>query len=91
MRTYAASLGEHSIRVNTVHPTGVETPMVMNPFFPDYIAGNVKTAERVGNTLPVSMVQPIDISHAVLYLVSDDGRYVTGAQIPVDAGLSYAS
>jgi SDR family mycofactocin-dependent oxidoreductase len=91
MRTYAAALGEHGIRVNSVHPTGVETPMVMNDFFAEYIASNPKTAERVVNTLPVAMVQAIDISRAILYLVSEDGRYVTGIQLPVDAGLSFAS
>jgi NAD(P)-dependent dehydrogenase (short-subunit alcohol dehydrogenase family) len=91
MRTYAAALGEHHIRVNTVHPTGVATPMVLNDFFPQYIVTNKKTAERVVNTIPVDMVEPIDISRAVLYLVSESGRYVTGVQLPVDAGLSYAS
>lgn len=90
MRTYAASLGEHGIRVNTVHPTGVATPMILNDFFPEYIVTNKKTAERVMNTLPVEMVEAIDISRAVLYLVSESGRYVTGIQLPVDAGVSYA-
>lgn len=90
MRTYAASLAEYRIRVNTVHPTGVSTPMVINDFFPDYIRSNSKTARRAVNALPVPLVEPIDISRAVLYLVAESGRYVTGVQLPVDAGLSYA-
>jgi SDR family mycofactocin-dependent oxidoreductase len=91
MRTYAAMLGEHSIRVNTIHPTGVNTPMVVNDFFPEYITGNQKTAARYTNTLPVEMIEPIDVSNAVLFLASDDGRYITGIQLPVDAGITYAS
>ncbi|GAB2483221.1 mycofactocin-coupled SDR family oxidoreductase [Jatrophihabitans fulvus] len=91
MRAYAASLGEHGIRVNTVHPTGVNTPMVANEFFGAYIESNPRTAAAFVNTLPVQMIEPIDISRAVLYLVSDDGRYVTGVQLPVDAGITYAS
>jgi (+)-trans-carveol dehydrogenase len=91
MRTYAATLGEHRIRVNTVHPTGCNTPMVANEFFGEYIASNPKTSAAFVNTLPVQMIEPIDISRAVLYLVSDDGRYVTGVQLPVDAGITYAS
>jgi SDR family mycofactocin-dependent oxidoreductase len=90
MRTYAASLGEHGIRVNSVHPTGVSTPMVLNDFFPEYILSNTKTAKRAVNALPVQLIEPIDISRAVLYLVAESGRYVTGVQLPVDAGVSYA-
>lgn len=91
MRAYAGTLGEHGIRVNTVHPTGVNTPMVVNEFMDKYMESNRKTAERFVNTLPVHLIEPIDVSHAVLYLVSDDARYVTGIQLPVDAGVTYAS
>jgi SDR family mycofactocin-dependent oxidoreductase len=91
MRSYAAGLAEWNIRVNTIHPTGVNTPMVVNEFFGEYIRTNPKTAARVVNTLPVEMVEPSDISEAVLYLVCDSGRYVTGVCLPVDAGLVYAS
>ncbi|MFD9668702.1 mycofactocin-coupled SDR family oxidoreductase [Rhodococcus sp. NPDC059968] len=90
-RAYAAGLAEHSIRVNTVHPTGCDTPMVNNDFFPAYMEGNMKTAMAFQNTLPVQMVDPIDISRAILYLVGESGRYVTGIQLPVDAGITYAS
>jgi SDR family mycofactocin-dependent oxidoreductase len=92
MRSYAAGLAEWNIRVNSIHPTGVNTPMVVNEFFGEYFEkSNPKTGARVINTLPVQMVEPIDISEAVLYLVSDAGRYVTGVCLPVDAGLVYAS
>lgn len=90
-RAYAAGLAEHSIRVNTVHPTGCDTPMVVNDFFPAYMQENVKTAGAFQNTLPVQMVDPIDVSRAVLYLVGESGRYITGIQLPVDAGITYAS
>ena len=91
MRSYANNLASHRIRVNTVHPTGCETPMVVNDFFPAYMQENVKTAHAFQNTLPVQMVDPIDVSRAVLYLVGESGRYVTGIALPVDAGISYAS
>jgi NAD(P)-dependent dehydrogenase (short-subunit alcohol dehydrogenase family) len=91
MRSYAAGLAEWKIRVNSIHPTGVNTPMVVNDFFGGYIQTNPKTAARVVNTLPIEMVEPSDISEAVLYLVCDSGRYVTGVCLPVDAGLVYAS
>jgi SDR family mycofactocin-dependent oxidoreductase len=90
-RAYAAGLAEHSIRVNTVHPTGCDTPMVVNDFFAAYMQENVKTAQAFQNTLPVQMVDPIDVSRAVLYLVGESGRYITGIQLPVDAGITYAS
>lgn len=92
MRSYAAGLAEWNIRVNCVHPTGVNTPMVVNDFFGQYMEkANPKTAERVVNTLPVEVVEAEDVSNAVLYLVTDDSRYVTGSSLPVDAGLVYAS
>jgi NAD(P)-dependent dehydrogenase (short-subunit alcohol dehydrogenase family) len=86
MKAYANFLAPHSIRVNTIHPTGVATPMVMNEFFPAFMEANPSIATRALNALPVPMVEPIDISRAVLYLVSEDGRYVTGTTFKVDAG-----
>lgn len=86
MRTLANELAPHSIRVNTVHPTGVNTPMIVN----DYMAQ--KLAEPGGsvnlqNALPVEMVEAVDISNAILWLASDEARYVTGVSLPVDAGM----
>jgi SDR family mycofactocin-dependent oxidoreductase len=88
MKAYAGALGEHSIRVNSLHPCGVNTPMVVNDFFPQWIQAHPKTATALVNALPVEMVEPIDVSNAVLYLVSDAGRFVTGLEMTVDAGLT---
>ena len=90
-RSYAAGLAEHHIRVNTVHPTGCDTPMVVNDLFPAYLGEHTKMAEAFQNVLPVQMIDPIDVSRAILYLVGESGRYVTGIQLPVDAGITYAS
>jgi len=86
-RTMANELAIHKIRVNTVHPTGVDTPMGTG------LAGLEPLINRdpnLGpiymNTLPVEIVDPRDISNAVLFLASDEARYVTGLEFTVDAG-----
>ena len=86
MRAYANMLGPHSIRCNTVHPTAVNTPMVVNPEFEEFVRENPAFAEASHNSLPVHMVEPLDISNTVLHLCSDAGRYITGSAVPVDAG-----
>ncbi|WP_330257665.1 mycofactocin-coupled SDR family oxidoreductase [Nocardia sp. NBC_00565] len=94
MRTFAVELGQHSIRVNSVHPTHVNTPMLLNEgtfklFRPDLENPGPKDLEpicQMFHTLPVPWVEPIDISNAVLYLASDESRYVTGVPLPIDAG-----
>lgn len=88
MRAFATSLAQHRIRVNTVHPTGVNTPMVVNEFMQQWLAEEPSAAGALTNLLPVDMVEPVDISNAILFLVSDDGRYVTGITLPVDAGFT---
>jgi SDR family mycofactocin-dependent oxidoreductase len=88
MRTFAHWLAPHSIRVNTVHPTGVNTPMVVNPQLEKWMAENPEKGDALANLLPVEMVEAVDISNAILYLVSDAGRYVSGVTLPVDAGFS---
>jgi SDR family mycofactocin-dependent oxidoreductase len=96
MKTLANELAPHMIRVNSVHPTSVDTMMIHNEqtyglFRPDKPASEV-TREDVGetflalNALPIEWVEPVDISNAILFLVSDDARYITGVQLPVDAG-----
>jgi SDR family mycofactocin-dependent oxidoreductase len=85
MRAYANRLAPHGIRVNTVHPTGVATPMVINPAMQEYLQA-IGTSTGGGNALPVSMIEPIDVSNAIAWLVSDAARYVTGTTVPVDAG-----
>jgi NAD(P)-dependent dehydrogenase (short-subunit alcohol dehydrogenase family) len=86
MRAYANVLGPHSIRVNTVHPTGVNTPMVANPEFMSLAQEVPEFMEAMRNILPVPMIQPEDVSNAILYLCSEAGRYITGTTMPVDAG-----
>lgn len=94
MRTLALELGPHSIRVNTVHPTNVETPMLTNEatfrlFRPDLEHPSredfFESAAQM-HALPVPWVQPEDISNALLFLASDEARYITGVTLPVDAG-----
>jgi len=85
MRTLAIELAPHSIRVNTVHPTGVNTPMVVNDYMAQFLSDDFAAANMM-NLLPVEMVEAVDISNAVLWLASDEARYVTGTCLPVDAG-----
>ncbi|UNB54524.1 mycofactocin-coupled SDR family oxidoreductase [Mycolicibacterium sp. YH-1] len=88
MRTFANWLAPHSIRVNSIHPTGVNTPMVVNPVLQKYLDDNPALGGALQNLLPVPMIEPIDVSNAVAWLVSDDARYVTGVTLPVDAGFA---
>lgn len=86
MRSYANYLAPYSIRVNTVHPTGVNTPMVVNDAMQEFLQSDPAMSQAMANALPVPMIEAVDISNAILYLVSDAGRYVTGVTLPVDAG-----
>lgn len=94
MRTLAVELAPHRIRVNSVHPTQVNTPMLMHegtyrlfrPDLEDPTQDDMAPISQLMNTLPVPWVEPVDISNAVLFLVSDEGRYVTGVPLPIDAG-----
>ena len=86
-RTMANELAKHRIRVNTVHPTGVNTPMVAGLGGLDPIINKEPELGPIFmNTYPVEMVDPRDISNAVLWLASDEARYVTGLELTVDAG-----
>jgi len=89
MRVYANILAAHSIRVNSVHPAGVKTPMIDNEFTRSWLEGVAQESQGgpdMGNALPVEMLDPEDIANAVFWLVSDAARYVTGVTLPVDAG-----
>lgn len=94
MRSFAVELGQHMIRVNSVHPTHVNTPMVMNEsnyrlFRPDLDnpgPDDIAPICQAFHTLPIPWVEPEDISNAVLFLASDESRYVTGITLSVDAG-----
>ena len=88
MRTLAVELAPHMIRVNTVHPTGVNTPMVVNEQVQELFAADPSAGAAMANLLPVEQVEPFDISNAILWLVSDEARYVTGVTLPVDAGFT---
>jgi (+)-trans-carveol dehydrogenase len=94
MRTFAVELGQHMIRVNSVHPTHVNTPMVMNqgaykmvrPDLENPGPDDVASFFQMFHTLPIPWVEPEDISNAVLFLASDESRYITGVTLPIDAG-----
>src|SRR4051795_4082092 len=96
MRTFATWLAPHGIRVNCVNPSGVATPMVLNPAVEALFGGGagtaadsepVKPAADVANLLDVTLVDPEDVSAAVAFLASDEARYITGVALPVDAGM----
>ena len=89
MRVYANLLAKQSIRVNSIHPTGVETPMINNEFTRGWLAAMAAgsdSAGGMGNALPVEVLQADDIANAVAWLVSDQACYITGVTLPVDAG-----
>jgi len=87
MRVYANLFAPHNIRVNSVHPAGVDTPMINNDATRQWLGSIAeKTPQEMGNALPVQVLQPEDIANAVAWLVSDEARYVTGVALPVDAG-----
>jgi NAD(P)-dependent dehydrogenase (short-subunit alcohol dehydrogenase family) len=85
MRNFAMALGAHKIRVNTVHPMAVRTPMIEN----EYFRGNISDAPPgwMANVMGVGAIEPQDVSEAVTWLLSDAARYVTGTALAVDSGL----
>jgi SDR family mycofactocin-dependent oxidoreductase len=89
MRVYANQLAQYSIRVNSVHPAGVDTPMINNEFTRQWLTRLVAESDSppdMGNALPVQILAPEDVANAVAWLVSDQARYITGITLPVDAG-----
>jgi (+)-trans-carveol dehydrogenase len=94
MRSLAVELAPHFIRVNCVHPTNVPTSMLLHDemlklFRPDIAEPTVEDAHKGFqrmHLLPIPWVEPIDISNAVLFLASDESRYITSVSLPVDAG-----
>lgn len=94
MRSFAVELGQFSIRVNSVHPTHVGTDMLLNEstyrsFRPDLEnpgPDDIKPICQMFHMMPIPWVEAVDISNAVLFLASDDARYVTGVTLPIDAG-----
>jgi SDR family mycofactocin-dependent oxidoreductase len=94
VKTLACELAPHSIRVNAICPTAVDTPMIANEalrklFRPDLAdpgREDVKAGFAAMNLLPVPWVEPADVSNAIIWLASDAARYITGVTLPVDAG-----
>ncbi|OMB94542.1 mycofactocin-coupled SDR family oxidoreductase [Mycobacterium colombiense] len=94
-RTLANELGPRRIRVNTVHPGAVGTKMVLNeatfrrlrPDLDNPTADDVAEVLAARHLLPVPWIEPVDVSNVVVFLASDQARYITGTQIVVDAGL----
>jgi SDR family mycofactocin-dependent oxidoreductase len=88
MRGYAKILGPHRIRVNTVHPMGVSTPMIVNDEFAKFHAEHADVVEVSPRLLPITLLEAQDVTDAVLWLVSDEARAITGITLPVDCGVT---
>lgn len=94
MRAMALELGPDMIRVNSIHPTQVNTPMLMNDYVYKLFAPDVENPKvddirepsSAMHTMPVPWVEPVDISNAIVFLASEEGRYITGVPLPVDLG-----
>jgi SDR family mycofactocin-dependent oxidoreductase len=95
MRSLANELAPHGIRVNSVHPTNVDTPLIQNAavasaFRPDLDRAPSREefadAAKTMNMLDIPWVEPVDIANACLFLASDEARYITAVTLPVDAG-----
>jgi len=85
MRNFAMVLGKHGVRVNTVIPAGVSTPMIDNEFFTADLAGDAPGG-WMANVMERGPVDPAEITHAVTWLCSDEARFVTGQTLAVDMG-----
>ncbi|KUI01165.1 3-ketoacyl-ACP reductase [Mycolicibacterium acapulense] len=95
MRSLSHDLAPYGIRVNSVHPTNVDTPLIQNDavasaFRPDLdrppSREEFAQAARSMNLLDIPWVEPVDVANASLFLASDEARYITAATLPVDAG-----
>ena len=96
MRSACLELADHGIRVNTINPGGVLTGMIDNemtyrlfrPDLPNPTLADVAAISSEMHAMGVPWLEPVDISNAVLFLASDEARYITGAVFPVDAGMA---
>lgn len=85
VKNFAMALGPRGIRVNAVAPMGVRTPMVVNEHFRK--RHSAAPPGWMANAMDVELIEPQDVSDAVLWLLSDEARFVTGSVVPVDSGL----
>lgn len=88
MRSFANSLAHHSIRVNSIHPTGVRTTMIENEAMGQFLASFPDAVSSLTNSLPVEVLDANDISDTVVFLASDAAKFITGVTLPVDAGFT---
>jgi len=88
MRHFATSLAEKNIRVNSVHPGGVATPMVLNEAMAGYVAEHPSFGESQRPLLTLPMMEPSDVSETMVYLCGPAGRHLTGVALPLDGGLT---
>jgi SDR family mycofactocin-dependent oxidoreductase len=90
MRAWANALAAENIRVNTIHPTGVNSPMIANEAFARFVQEQPTIAENLQNPLPVpnGLLEPEDVTNSIMHLVSDSGRFITGSTFMVDAGFT---
>ena len=88
MQGWAMQLAPHSIRVNTIHPSGVATDMILNEATMALAAAADPWLGTQQNALPIALVAPEEIANAVSWLVSDSGRFITGTSWPLDAGFT---
>jgi SDR family mycofactocin-dependent oxidoreductase len=88
MQVLANELAQYSIRVNTIHPTGVATGMVMNDAMAAMVEAGDPALSSMQNALPIQVLMPEDIANAVAFLVSDEAAFITGVQWPLDAGFA---
>jgi len=86
-KSWAIELAPHNIRVLSIHPTGVNTPMNDGLAFLEGSTPKEIAERSAGNLLPVPWIEPEDVAHAVLFLASEKSRYATGTQYVLDAGL----
>jgi len=90
MKQLAVTLAPESIRVNSVHPTGVKSGMTMNEAMMTLAMqaaeGSENSISAMQNAMPIDILEPEDISDAVAFLVSDQAKWITGVALPVDAG-----
>lgn len=90
-KAFATELAQHNIRVNSVHPTGVNTPMAdetMQAEFGKGFARDPRLAGMLTNLLPVQITEPEDVADTVLFLASEESKYLTAHELAPDAGVT---